>query len=287
MAKSLANRFGWLLVLGATLSMSDYSLYFVARHLGTPVLFAVLGGVIFDGAAILFADYSLKHARLGSSASGTRLAVLVCAGLSAYLNSMHAAIANQIPAARLFWAAPPVIAVAAYEAHIRYERRRALANAGRVAQDLPAMGKLAWLLFPVKTYKSARAIVRYRMGLLLARHTPGYVYAKSPFPVPGSEEIPAASEFVGETLPILPGSFPVVSATFRDQRQLLPGSTQHARNWLQARGYPVGERGAIPSNYLSIYHQALISASEPGTGPEPADDMNVTPIDRKVSGDDS
>src|SRR5271167_2971914 len=158
MKTSFISRFGWLIVLGLTMAMSNYSLYFVARHLGTPAIFAIMAGPIFDGTALLFADYSLKHARTGSPDSGDRIAVFLCAGLSAYLNSQHALIAGQIPAARIFWAAPPILAVWAYDRHIKWERRRALANAGRVAPNLPVFGKWAWTLFPIKTLKIARTV---------------------------------------------------------------------------------------------------------------------------------
>ena len=257
MTKNLGNRFGWLMVLGATLIMSDYSLFFVARHLGTPPIFAILAGVIFDGAALLFADYSLKHARAGSSGSGPRLAVLICAGLSAFLNSQHAVIANQIPAARVFWAAPPIIAVLAYEFHIKWERRRALANAGRVPPDLPAMGKWAWLLFPIKTFRIARNITQFRLGIILARHTPGIDREGAPVPVTGAMELTAGRGVSGETFPGSSGTFLETSATFGELGERNSGSMKDARDWARANGYPVNVRGPLPANVLRDYIHAI------------------------------
>jgi hypothetical protein len=287
MTKDLGNRFGWLMVLGATLTMSDYSLYFVARHFGTPPVFAILAGVIFDGAALLFADYSLKHARAGSSGSGPRLAVLICAGLSAFLNSQHAVIANQIPAARIFWAAPPVIAVLAYEFHIKWERRRALANAGRVPPDLPAFGKWAWLLFPVKTWRIARNIVRFRLGITLARHTPGIDREGSPVPVTGSMEITAGNGVSGETFLSNSGTFLQTRETFGELGERNPSSMRDARDWARASGYPVNVRGPLPANVLRDYIHAINSANsggESGETPETAETDETNEIDGKETG---
>lgn len=255
--KGIGNRFGWLMVLGATLTMSDYSLFYVARHFGTPPVFAVLGGVIFDGAAILFADYSLKHARAGSSGSGPRIGVLLCAGLSAFLNSQHAVIAHQIAAARLFWAAPPVIAVTAYEFHIKWERRRALANAGRVPADLPVFGKWAWALFPVKTFRIARTVVRYRLGIILSRHTPGMVHQSPAVPVPGSPELPAGEGSFPGSFPELAGTFGETMPVFGQPAGTFPGTTKHAREWARAMGYQVSHRGPLSADILHEYIKAL------------------------------
>lgn len=260
MLKDLGNRFGWLLVLGATLTMSNYSLYFVARHFGTPPLFAILAGAIFDGAALLFADYSLKHARAGSSGSGPRLAVLICAGLSAFLNSQHAVILNQIPAARVFWAAPPIIAVLAYEFHIKWERRRALANAGRIPPDLPAFGKWAWLLFPIKTFRISRTIVKFRLGIVLARHTPGIDRGNAPVPVTGSMEITAGNGVSGGTFLNSAGTFLDTSGTLGNVGELNASSMRDARVWARANGYPVNVRGPLPANVLRDYIHAINSA---------------------------
>lgn len=277
--KDLVKRFGWLAVLCGTLAMSNYSLFYIGRHLGTPVVFAVLGGVIFDGAALVFADISLSHARLGSSGSGSRLAVIMCAALSAYLNSLHTVFAHQIPAAKLWWAAPPIIAVAAYEAHIRFERRRALAANNRVAPDLPAMGKLAWVLFPIKTWKIARTIVRYRLGLLLSRHTPGMVHPNPPVPVPGSPELPAGSGVSEFSYTSLTGNYGQTPESNSYQRELNPGTTQHVREWALARGYNVGRRGTLPANVLRDYQVALTTVSEPVADTEPADTDTEHPDD--------
>lgn len=291
MAKSITNRFGWLMVLGATLTMSDYSLYFVARHLGTPVIFAILGGVIFDGAAILFADYSLKHARVGSSGFGPRLGVLICAGLSAYLNSQHAVIAHQIAAARVFWAAPPLIAVAAYEFHIKWERRKALANAGRVSPDLPAFGRWAWALFPIATYRIARSVIRYRLGLILARQTPGMVHPDPPVPLPGYSVIPAGQPGLLETtggfgqtpgqLAQTTGGVSLYPGGLRIYPPLADADSKTVRAWARTQGLPVPERGPLPTDICNAYRvaneaPAIPAVSEPVSepvSPEPAAEL--------------
>jgi Protein of unknown function (DUF2637) len=272
-AKNTSNHIGWLMVLGATLTMSDYSLFHIARYWGTPPLFAVLAGVIFDGAAILFADYSLKHARVGSSGFGPQMGVIICAGLSAYINSEHAVINGQPFIARIFWAAPPLVSVAAYEFHIKWERRRALANAGRIPPDLPAYGRWAWILFPIKTLRISRTIVRYRLGITLARATPGMAHTTPPVPVPGSADFSPGSGVSAGTLANIAGSSVNIGGTTSDLRELEPGSLASIREWARSQGRPVNRRGPIPNDVIAGYMRFMSAPAIEAPAPEPPADI--------------
>ena len=225
--KTFASRFGWLTILGAALTLSCYSLFYIARSWGVPIPIAAIVSAAFDGIAITCADYSLKYARVGQSGTSARLATFLFAGLSAYINSQHATIGHEIGPAKLFWAAPPIGAVIVYELHIRWERRRALANAGRVAPDLPVMGKWAWALFPIRTYRLARTVVRYRMGIMLMRQTPGMIYVNPPFPVPGYETINAGQTGITGSnagFTQTPGQFPQTPGQFPQTPGLNPAN---------------------------------------------------------------
>jgi Protein of unknown function (DUF2637) len=244
---------GWLCVLTAALAMSDYSLFIVARHFDTPPVFAVLLGVIFDGAAVVLATIAFNSVKSGYPGSGAKLGTLLCVALSSYINSYHQTLLNQPLIAKLVWASPPVIAFIVLEAHMRFVKRRTLANQGRIAPDLPTFGKWAWLLFPVKTLRIARTIVRYRLGYILARQTPGMVHASPPVPIPGSGELLPGSGVSGGSFPELPASFSELAQTTGYLGEVPTGSLAHVREWARASGLFVNRRGPIPADVVQKY----------------------------------
>lgn len=168
-------RFGWAIVLLAVLSMSAYSLYYVGRHLGMPWYFAAIVSVCFDGVAVLAADYSLRYARMGLTATGPQLTVFMFGGLSAYLNTLHAYYGHEIATAKILWAAPPVAAILVYEFHTRWARLSALREAGRVADALPPLGRHAWIHHPIESIKVIRVISGERLTRVIEREAPGHV----------------------------------------------------------------------------------------------------------------
>ena len=168
-------RFGWAVVLIATLSMSAYSLFYVGRHLGMPWYFAAIVSLCFDGVAVLAADYSLRYARMGLTATGPQLTVFVFGGLSAYLNTLHAFFGHEIPMAKLLWAAPPVAAILVFEFHTKWERLSALRDAGRIAEALPPLGRHSWVHHPLASLRTIRAISGERLTEIAEREAPRYV----------------------------------------------------------------------------------------------------------------
>lgn len=211
--RAAVTRSGWLIVTGACLTLSAWSLYFVARHYGVPAPIAVIVSACFDGAAILSADLALRYARSSDSGTGPRLGVLAFAGLSGWLNSQHAVMVHDPSPARVLYAAPPVIAVIIFEFHTRFERRAALRNAGRVPAALPALGRWAWVLFPLRSLGTIRAIVAYRLSVIRARNMPG-----------GPVTVPA-----------------------------VPASPRVIRQWARSAGISVPARGKLPAEIIAAY----------------------------------
>jgi hypothetical protein len=73
------SRAGWLIVAGAALTLSAYSLYWVSRRYGLPVPLAAIVSAAFDGAAIVCCDLSLKYARIhGDSGCNQSRPLLIC-----------------------------------------------------------------------------------------------------------------------------------------------------------------------------------------------------------------
>jgi Protein of unknown function (DUF2637) len=214
----LVSSSGWFVVVGAALSLSAYSLYFVGRHYGLPVPLAAIVSACFDGAAIACADLALKYAQThGDSGLAPRLAVLILATTSAYLNMQHAIISHLPFAARVLYAVPPVVAVAMFEMRSRYERREALRRAGRVVKALPPIDPRAWLMFPVRTPRMVREIVGYRLDEMIATET-------------------------GESL---------------DSLSRIPVHAPAVRAWAADQGMDVAALGRIPASVIADYRAAM------------------------------
>lgn len=175
------SRFGWAVVLTATLSMSAYSLFYVGRHLGMPWYFAAIVSLCFDGVAVLAADYSLRYARMGLTATGPQITVFLFGGLSAYLNTLHVFYAHEIPIAKLLWAAPPIASIIVFEFHTKWERLSALRSAGRIAEALPPLGRPSWMHHPLASLQAIRAISGERLTEILEREAPRAVKRNAEF----------------------------------------------------------------------------------------------------------
>lgn len=239
--------FLWLAVLGPILGVSAWSMYYVAQYLGAPPAVAICASTCFDGVALLCADYSLRYAQAGLSGSVARTVVRLFALLGAYVQTLHAKIGGGPQGSWLFWASLPVGAVTVYEVHIRFERRKALAQAGvHYPAPLPAFGLVTWALFPIKTYQSLREIVGKRKDAILAAAR-------------GRPTIAEATEETPKRLVGLPSLTPKVTPK--------PGVNAHSpkrrhRTWLQQNGYPVKDRARIPANLLRIAEEALAKEDE-------------------------
>jgi hypothetical protein len=268
------NRFGWLIVMTAAFAFSTWSLFVIARHYGAPAPAAVIVSLFFDGAAVLCADYSLKYARTGDSGFIPQCGVFTLAGLSSYLNSQHAALNHNPPAARVLYAAPPIVAVAIYELHVRWERRRALRNSGRIPAAMPVFGRYAWALFPVRTVKVLRSITAGRLAMIHATNTPAmFLNSSAEFP-----ELPAEFSGTNPGFALMPGQSPVSSPELPGGADAVSGSPARVRLWARSVGIQVNRRGPIPKSTIDAYFAALAQfkesqtaaiESEPEPEPEP------------------
>lgn len=158
-------RFSWVFVVLSAFALSNWSLFEVGRHYGFPVYLAPVLSVALDGAAIVCGDLALRYAREHSS-SGLlpRFSVFLLSALSAYLNSVHATIVHLSLPGHIAYAAPPVIGTLIFELNMRFQRRTALRDAGRIAESLPVFGLPAWLLHFRAAFRSIREITLIRLN---------------------------------------------------------------------------------------------------------------------------
>jgi hypothetical protein len=225
------GRAGWLIVVTCALSLSFWSLYWVGRKFGLPPILAGMVSACLDGAALVCAQLALTYARSHDSGLTPRIGVFVMAGASSWLNAQHAIIAGYPPAARILFGLPPLVAVFVFEIQTRYQRRAALKRAGRVPAALPAIGRTAWVLFPIRSLRVIRSIVKFRLTTL--ENQAGMSQFR--------RSLPEVSETVSETS--------------------IQIETRQVRTWAQIHGFNVGDRGPVPAEVTEAYRLAITSAS--------------------------
>ena len=268
-ARGSARGMIWLVVLGVALSISAYSLFFVARTLGVPKLFAAGFSTAYDGVALIAADKSLQFAQEGKSGAFPRFVMVLFAGLSAFLNSLHAIFGHENPLAIPMWAGLPLAAVAAFEIHTSQARTRAHARFGYAyPAPIPKFGGWKWSLFPWATLKDLKGIVGHRGKAIvqanLAITTLPERRTTRQLP-PNEDERPAerpAPERQAERTTQPDGTN---EQAVNDEQPASQGTTaehpaanvyplgrarhapeRHIRDWAKDKGYKVAARGALP-----------------------------------------
>ncbi|MGC9540189.1 GIY-YIG nuclease family protein [Streptomyces sp. UG1] len=143
-----AWRFALFIVSAAAVATTGWSLYAVARYYEAPKGIAGAAVAVFDGAAYACLYLASQASGAGRSAAGPRLAALVMAAVSVYLNITHAdLIGGGIPAA-VFFAMPTVALLAVAEMSWAGPRAAMRAELGEKPFRLPTLGGWAWTLAP-------------------------------------------------------------------------------------------------------------------------------------------
>lgn len=215
--ESLIGKIGWLIVVAAALALSFYSLYIVGLKYGLPVPLALLVSASYDGAAIVCGDLALRYARThGDSGLAPRIALVVFALTSSFLNLQHAIIVHDPTPAKVLYAMPPLVAVTVLELHSRYERRGALRRAGRLAKSLPAIGRWTWVFHFWHTLVVLWRITQHRLNVI------------------EDDEIAIRPSLILST-EVSPSEY---------------------RKWAVTNGFILGDRGRIPQEVIDAYQAA-------------------------------
>ncbi|WP_159945312.1 MULTISPECIES: DUF2637 domain-containing protein [unclassified Nocardiopsis] len=114
------------------------------------LLFAAL-----DGMAAFFALVSYRWAKIGASALGPRVMVLLIVAGSAWFQWSHSAAAGQGLSARVAWSLMPVIAAALWETVLRH-RRKQWTEARKEALSGPLIPGARWWWDPWGSLRIAR-----------------------------------------------------------------------------------------------------------------------------------
>lgn len=156
-----------ILVMGAALTVGTWSIYtLLTNHFHAPRIVALFGAGMFDLAAFFFARLAQRYAASPDSGLVPRLAMLAMVTASSWVNWTHAHMEHWGTVGAVILAAAPVIAELAFEMWHRYEHREALRRQGRVAEALPVIPGLAWLLFAPTSWRVMRASVGSRLSVI-------------------------------------------------------------------------------------------------------------------------
>jgi hypothetical protein len=134
------------LVRLAAACMAGWSLYVVARHYHVPALLSVVAGLVFDGVAYMCLRMASDAVRAGRSAAGPVLATIGMAGISIYLNLVHAQFTGGGRPAEVLYASPAVGLLIVSALAWAAERATARAERGETPMRMPAYGALGWVL---------------------------------------------------------------------------------------------------------------------------------------------
>jgi hypothetical protein len=158
-----------ILVMGAALTVGTWSIYtLLSQHFLAPKPVAFFGAGMFDVAALFFARLAQRYAASPDSGLVPRLAMLAMVASSSWVNWTHAHMEHWGTVGAVILAAAPIIAELAFEMWHRYEHREALRRQGRVAEALPVIPGLAWILFAPTSWRVMRASVGSRLSVIEA-----------------------------------------------------------------------------------------------------------------------
>jgi hypothetical protein len=152
-----------VLVVGAALGISWWSLDTLATRFGMPGGLAAVVSAVFDGGALILGELSMRYARSADSGAAARALMLALVGASTWLNWEHAGLLGYPSAARVMFAAPSIVAGSLVEVELRWRHRDGLRAQGRVAPGLPPFGRWCWMLHPLATFRRVYTMTASRV----------------------------------------------------------------------------------------------------------------------------
>ncbi|AYD81683.1 hypothetical protein SEA_KROMP_82 [Streptomyces phage Kromp] len=158
-------RLAWALVLGMLLVAAAWSLSGQLMRWGMGPSLAWPLSVMFDAAGLICATYARRAVERGTPAGLARLALIAFVGVAGILNWNHGHDIGGLPAAAGF-ASLSVGVELLFELHRRDIRDEQRAARGLVAERLPHIPLLGWVMYPGRSWQTLRRAVGVRLDLL-------------------------------------------------------------------------------------------------------------------------
>lgn len=158
-------RAAWALVLGMLLTATAWSVSGQLHHWGMPRLFAIPLSVMFDAAGLICATYARRAVERGTPAGLSRLSILLFVAVAGVLNWNHGQHLGGTPAAVGFASLSAGVELL-FELHRRDVRDEQRAARGLIAERLPHIPAMGWVMYPGRSWRTLRAAVGVRLDLL-------------------------------------------------------------------------------------------------------------------------
>lgn len=190
-------RTAWLIVLVMMLAAAAWSISGKLIGWGMDQRLAWGLSLMFDLAGLICADYARRAIERGTPAGLPRLAILAFVTVSGALNFSHGKQVGGTVAA--YGLASISFAVELlFELHRRDVRDEQRADRGLIAERMPHIPLLGWVMFPVRSWRTLRGAVGARLDVLDPVQQPKPVaapvvvrVAKQPVPAPLPAQPPA------------------------------------------------------------------------------------------------
>lgn len=158
-------RIAWALVLGMLLAAAAWSLSGQLSSWGMTPWLAWPLSIMFDAAGLICATYARRSVERGTPAGLARLALLAFVGVAGILNFHHGHAIGGV-AAGLGFASLSAGVELLFELHRRDVRDEQRAARGLIAERLPHIPLLGWIMYPGRSWQTLRAAVGARLDLL-------------------------------------------------------------------------------------------------------------------------
>jgi hypothetical protein len=158
-------RLAWALVLGMLLVAAAWSLSGQLQQWGMKPWLAWPLSIMFDAAGLICATYARRAVERGTPAGLARAALLVFVAIAGVLNWHHGHTIGGTPAGAGFASLSAGVELL-FELHRRDVRDEQRAARGLVAERLPHIPLLGWVMYPGRSWTTLRSAVGARLDLL-------------------------------------------------------------------------------------------------------------------------
>lgn len=155
----------WVLVLAMLLIAAAWSLSGQLQKWGMPDYLAWPLSIMFDAAGLICATYARRAVERGTPAAMARLSLLGFVTVAGILNWNHGHDLGGRPAAAGFAALSAGVELL-FELHRRDVRDEQRAARGLIAERLPHIPALGWIMYPKRSWNTLRAAVGARLDRL-------------------------------------------------------------------------------------------------------------------------
>lgn len=158
-------RLAWALVLGMLLAAAAWSLSGQLMRWGMNDWLAWPLSVMFDAAGLICATYARRAVERGTPAGLARLALVAFVSVAGVLNWNHGHDIGGFPGAVGFASLSGCVELL-FELHRRDVRDEQRSARGLIAERLPHIPALGWVMYPRRSWATLRRAVGVRLDLL-------------------------------------------------------------------------------------------------------------------------